>query len=91
MKSIIQSEKECCFTHSTANLEKHHIFNGPNRKNSEKYGLTVYLTHNMHNEPPDGVHHNKDNREHLCRIGQEAFEAIHGHEEFMRILRENFL
>ena len=26
-------------------LDKHHIFGGPYRKKSEKYGLVVYLCH----------------------------------------------
>lgn len=41
-------------------LERHHVFSGSNRKKSEKYGLVAYLCHNHHNEPPDGVHHNRE-------------------------------
>lgn len=58
MKSILQTERECYLCKSTRNLEKHHVFGGPNRHWSETYGLTVYLCHNCHNEPPYGVHHN---------------------------------
>ena len=32
------------------------------RDKSEKYGLKVRLCHYCHNEPPDGVHQNKDRR-----------------------------
>lgn len=91
MKSIIQTKRECFICGSTYCLERHHLLGGPNRKHSEKYGLTVDLCHEHHNEPPDGVHHNKENREWLCRIGQKAFEAIYGHDEFMRIFKRNYL
>lgn len=51
-------------------LEKHHIFGGANRKKSEKYKLTVDLCHNCHNEPPNGVHHNRKAMDDLHRYGQ---------------------
>ena len=40
----------CCYlcggNGSMDPLDKHHIFGGPNRAKSEKYGLYVYLCHN---------------------------------------------
>lgn len=41
-------------------VERHHVFPGPFRKKSEQYGLVVDLCHNCHNEPPYGVHHNRE-------------------------------
>ena len=37
------------------------------RKLSEKYGLCVYLNHFEHNEPPDGVHFNREKMDKLQR------------------------
>ena len=80
--------------------ERHHIFAGPNRKLSQKYGLTVYLCHACHNEPPHGAHFNKETAAWLHRIGQRAFEKSqnkNGMEwdearaEFVRIFGKNYL
>lgn len=91
-KSIMQSEKVCYLSGRTDWLEKHHLYQGANRKLSEKYGLWVYLNHYWHNEPPNGVHFNKENMECLHKKGQEAFEKVHGtREDFMRIFGRNYL
>ena len=42
-KSILQKDKECFLCTRMQDLEQHHIFGGPNRKWSEKYGLKVWL------------------------------------------------
>lgn len=85
-------EKKCCFLcGSNESLERHHIFGGANRKNSEKYGMVVYLCHWCHNEPPNGVHHNINTNNLLKRYGQKVFENTHSHEEFMRIFGKNYL
>ncbi len=41
-------------------IEMHHVFGGPFRKKSDKYGAVVPLCHECHNEPPNGVHHNRE-------------------------------
>ena len=91
-KSIMQVEKRCFLSGRTDALEKHHIFGAANRKLSEQYGLWVWLNHWYHNEPPVGVHHNKEAMDYLHREGQKRFEEIHGsREDFMRIFGRNFL
>ena len=90
MRSIISNEKACYFCGSTNWLEYHHIFNGSNRKHSTKYGLGVYLCHWCHNEPPNGVHQNKERREHLQKIGQEAFEKHNPDLNFLEIFKRNY-
>lgn len=66
---------DCCFfTKRTDQLERHHIFGGSCRKLSEKYGLKVWLTHDWHNEPPNGVHHNEAHMRELHEYGQQVFE-----------------
>jgi hypothetical protein len=54
--SIMQDEKVCFLSGTLEGLERHHIYGGANRRNSAKYGLWVWLRHDLHNEPPDGVH-----------------------------------
>ena len=51
--------------------EEHHIFGGGMRKLSEKYGLKVHLCHWCHNEPPDGVHFNKE-RDRILKASAQA-------------------
>ena len=51
MKSIIQEKKECYICKSQQWLECHHIFAGTaNKKQSEKYGLKVYLCNSCHRQ-----------------------------------------
>ena len=92
MNSIVQSEKECYFTQRTDQLERHHIFYGAGRRKlSDKYGLIVWLTHDYHNEPPNGVHYNKERRRELERIGQEAFMKRFPDKDFRKIFGQNYL
>lgn len=78
-KSILQTNKECYFCGSQNWLEEHHVFNGnPNRTLSEKYGLKVWLCHWCHNEPPNGVHHNKALRMHLQSVAQHKAMECYG-------------
>lgn len=63
MKSIIQEDKNHCFlcgmNTNLEPLDEHHVFFGINRKNSEKYGLKVYLHHNKcHIFGKNAVHQN---------------------------------
>ena len=87
-KSIVQQYHLCFLCGRTYPLEKHHIFGGANCKKSEKYGLWVYLCHDHHNEPPNGVHHNKENMDKLRQIGQRAFEKAYPDKDF---LKESFM
>lgn len=97
MNSILQNQKECFLCrllhkwNTTGGLECHHIFGGGNRKQSEKYGLKVWLCQSHHNTPPLGVHFNYN---HLCLLrvkGQQAFEENHTREEFKKIFGRNYL
>lgn len=99
MRSILQDEQECWLTrylyqaHRTDWLERHHVFGGSRRKLSEKYGLTVYLNHFMHNEPPDGVHFNLYHEQILQEHAQRTAMAHYGWSvaEFMQIFDKNYL
>lgn len=90
-KSIISNERECYVCHTPMNLHKHHIFFGPNRQNSEKYGCWVYLCAWHHNMSNEGVHFNRLLDVELKREAQKRFEELHSHEEFMRIFGKNWI
>ena len=66
---------------------------GGNRKRADKDGLTVYLCHNCHNEPPNGVHYNKERNEKLKRTGQLAWMITYGKtkKDFIAAYGRNYL
>lgn len=94
-KSILQTDKERCFVcGSNQWLEEHHVFGGVGRRKvSERYGLKVYLCHYCHNEPPKGVHHNKEMREILQRYAQTKAMQHYGWtvDNFRNIFGKNYL
>ena len=92
MKSILQTEKVCFICGTTLNLHDHHVIHGnANRKQSEKYGLKVYLCAE-HHTGENGVHFNKDMDDYLKRIAQEKFESeIGSRESFREIFGKSFL
>lgn len=94
MKSIIQNSKECFFTGSSRNLDKHHIFFGnPDRKLSEKYGLWIWLEHERHiaGSPYKTPHNNRDIDMELKKIGQLAFELHYPETSFVSVFGKNYL
>ena len=94
MKSIISNEKKCYICGSVRWLECHHVYSGlGNRQLSEKYGLKVYLCHYCHNEPPNGIHQNKANREALQSKVQQIAMKVYGWntEDFIGIFGQNFI
>lgn len=95
MKSIIQEKKECLITgYAGGGLQKHHIFGAANRDNSEKYGLWVWLRYDRHiaDSPYATPHNDRSTDLWLKRMGQRAFEQVHGsRDEFIRIFGRNYL
>lgn len=77
MKSIIpDGEYPVCYLSGRSdNLEIHHVFEGnPGRKLSERYGLKVWLTQEMHTGE-NGVHQNRKLSDRLkAEIQQKAME-----------------
>lgn len=71
MISIVQKDTSRCFIcHSNVWLEWHHIWGGALRNTSDELGLVVRLCHYCHNEPPHGVHQNKEIRLKLQAFAQ---------------------
>lgn len=89
MKSIIQEKKECFFCGRTDDLHLHHICEGRNRGNSDKYGLTIYLCPYHHNMGDDSVHFNHIYDKLMKIIGQLYFERTYN-EEFIDVFRKNY-
>ena len=79
MDSIIQKDTSRCFIcHSRQWLEWHHVFGGALRSKSERLGIKVRLCHYCHNEPPKGVHQNKEIRHKLQEFSQKKAMAYYG-------------
>ena len=96
MKSIIQDGeyRVCYLTGRSDHLEEHHVFDGnPGRKLSEKYGLKVWLTAEVHNGSKDSVHQNREMADKLkAEIQQIAMEHYDWTvEEFRLIFGKSYI
>lgn len=99
MKSIIQKDPDRCYLcgrsgTSADPLDTHHVFFGPYRSKSERYGLTVRLHHfSCHIFGPDSVHVNAK----VCRTLQaEVQEKAMRHygltaEDFIGLFGRNYV
>ena len=88
-KSIMQDKEECYISGSRINLDKHHCMHGgANRKLAEKYGLWVWLRHDIHMQLHDK---DKELDRQLEQEAQLAFEKKYSHEKWMAEFRKNYL
>lgn len=89
-ESIIQTgEKQCYVSGSRQNLDIHHVLHGvANRKIADKFGLWVWLRHDIHKRLHDS---DKDLDRELEQEAQKAFEEKYSHEEWMRLFGKNYL
>lgn len=69
----------------------HHVFFGPNRRNSEKYGLIVDLCVAHHEYGPEAVHTNSEIDLMVKQHYQRLFEKIYSNEKFMEVFGRNYL
>lgn len=79
---------------STDPLECHHIFGGPYRSKSEKYGLTVWLCGNeCHRLGEYAAHVNPETRLQLRQYGQEKAMEDQGWsiQDFIKEFGKNYL
>ena len=90
MKSILQDRESGCLFCGNPNTEEHHVYGGTNRKNSTAYGMMVYLCHAHHNEPPHGVHHNRELNDRLKAWAQVRFERAYPNTNFMEVFGRNY-
>lgn len=90
-ESILQARRECylcrelyCVS-TRRGLEEHHIFGGPRRPLSERYGLKVHLCRQHHNTQNEySAHFDPEVRDWLHARGQAAFEAVYGQARWMQ-------
>lgn len=92
MKSIVQNDKRCYITGDEWNLHEHHVFGGANRKNSERYGLKIYLRADWHNLEKYGIHNdaalNRRIKAEVQAIAMEYYDWTT--EDFIRIFGKNY-
>lgn len=83
----------CAMCGSTNNIERHHIFGGGLRQKSEKFGLVIDLCHRCHNQPPNGVHFNKEAMLKVHQYGQRLAMQRYGWtvEDFRKEFYKNYL
>lgn len=91
MQSLISKEKKCYVCGTTFNIHKHHIWKGYNRKKSEDIGAWVYLCYKHHNGSNEGVHFNPKLDQELKQLAQRKYEEKHTRDEFMSIIKRNYL
>ena len=87
-QSLLRTEKKCYVTGAKYLLDCHHIYAGPNRKHSDKYGCWVWLRHDIHMSLHD---RDKELDYRLKRECQEAFEKIYDRDTFRRIFGKSYL
>lgn len=90
--SVFTDDMDRCYFTGTAPVERHHIWGGANRKNSEKYGFVLPLRPDLH---PNGAQASKNAAEidlKLKQMAQEYFEKNYGtREDFRRIFGKSVL
>ena len=89
LKSIITRDLEHCYLCGAPNPQIHHIFNGANKKKSEKYGLIMPLCMN-HHTGDDGVHTIPRKMQVTKEFGQEMFELYYPELNFFVIFGKNY-
>lgn len=75
-------------------LDHHHIFGGPYRKKSDRYGLVVPLCHHRcHIFGPKAVHRNADSMQRVHEYGQRKAMREQGWtvEQFIREFGKNYI
>lgn len=87
--------RECWLCGRTnGQLDRHHIFGGPFRKKSERYGLVVDLCHDRcHIFGSEAAHQNKQTMDALHQYGQRKAMIEQGWttEDFIREFGRNYL
>lgn len=89
--SLFSNEKICWVCGTRLNIHKHHIYMGANRNNSENIGAWVYLCYYHHNGSRYGVHSNHELDLKLKKEAQRLYEEAHTRDEFMKVIKRNYL
>lgn len=89
LKSIIpMDDPDRCYLCGRYRPEHvHHCMHGPNRKNADRYGLTVHLCTACHM----ALHDTGTKDLELEQTAQKAFESKYSRNEWMRLFGKNYL
>ena len=87
--SIITKDLEHCYLCGACDPQIHHIFNGVNKKKSEKYGLIMPLCMN-HHIGDEGVHTIPHKMRETKEFGQRMFELYYPELNFREIFGKNY-
>ena len=91
MRSILQTEKVCFLCGGTP-VEEHHIYFGHGlREKSERHGFKCFLCQYHHRDSKGGVHGNRQIDLMLKRVCQEEYEKTHSRQEWMKLIKRNYL
>lgn len=93
MKKSIMPEDEMWSTNYFPGLHMHHIFGGANRSRSDKDGLFIYLSPEMHNMSDKGIHFNSQFMDYAHKVGQQAWMDYYNKttEDFIKEYGKNYL
>lgn len=89
-KSVFaDDEKDICYLCGCfGHMEEHHIFGGPCRSISDKYGLVVHLCSACHRK----LHDHGEGKQFLHELGQQYFEENIGtREQFIKEFIRSYL
>lgn len=90
--SVFTDDMDHCYFTGHAPVERHHIFGGANRKNSEKYGFVIPLRSDLH---PNGVSAGRKAKEidtKLKQMAQKYFEEHYGtRDDFRGVFGKSYL
>ena len=90
--SVLVDDLEHCYVTGSSIICIHHVFNGPNRSLSEKYGFLIPLRPDWHNMTPYSVHMDWKFDLFLKQKGQTYYESHYGtREDFIREFYKNYL
>lgn len=70
-------------------MELHHVFGGPNRDKSTKYGLVVWLCRSCHTGQ-NGVHSDRKKMDSLRELAERAFKRKYPDEDFLKIFHRDY-
>jgi len=98
MESILQTERKCLICGRQGDLEEHHCLSGvSNRKNSEKYGLKIWLCRLCHKSLHDKGKVFIDEWHYVTEtdikiMAQRKWEETYGtREEFIKIFGKSWI
>lgn len=87
MWSIITDDLDVCYECQRKAEDCHHIFEGPDKRWSQKYGLMIPMCHMCHME----LHSNQEMNDWYKKLGQAVFQEKHPDIIFNHIFRRNYL